>query len=170
MLSLSYWPGATDTADERGAKRCGYIPERWLCRPSRGISTSLSPRDPPPSLLEISPRALGYGIIQLYIGAFSYHAYFLRHHPEALEPDATSRAALRPTRRRRDLYSQWAPDTNRRSARRVHLQAQTLVAACFVNANSRLEPVAHFFHRQLRAEELGALGCQGCHTPIVEIL
>ena len=114
---------------------------------------------PPPSLLEISPRALGYGIIQLYIGAFSYHAYVLRHHPEALETDATSRAALRPTRRRRDLYSQGAPDTNRRSARRVHLQAQTLVAACFVNANSRLEPVAHFFHRQLRAEELGALGC-----------
>ena len=111
------------------------------------------------SLLEISPRALGYGIIQLYIGAFSYHAYFLRHHPEALETDATSRAALRPTRRRRDLYSQWAPDPDRRSARRVHLQAEALAAACLVNANSRLKPVAHFFHRQLRAEELGALGC-----------
>ena len=111
------------------------------------------------SLLEISERALGYGMIQLYIGAFSYHAYVFGHHPEALETDATSRAALRPTRRRRDLYSQGAPDTNRRSARRVHLQAQALVAACFVNANSRLKPVAHFFHRQLRAEELGALGC-----------
>ena len=111
------------------------------------------------SLLEISPRALGYDIIQLYIGAFSYHAYLLRHHPEALEPDATSRAALRPRERRRDLYSQWAPDANRRSARRVHLQSQALVAASFVNANSRLKPVAHFFHRQLRAEELGALGC-----------
>ena len=134
--------------------------QRDGCVVQAGVSLLVSLLEiPPPSLLEISPRALGYDIIQLYIGAFSYHAYFLRHHPEALETDATSRAALRPTWRRIDLYSQWAPDADRRSARRVHLQAEALAAAGFVNANSRLKPVAHFFHRQLRAEELGALGC-----------
>ena len=133
--------------------------QRDGCVVQAGVSLLVTLLEIPPLSTEISPRALGYGIIQLYIGAFSYHAYVLRHHPEALETDATSRAALRPTRRRRDLYSQGAPDTNRRSARRVHLQAQALVAASFVNANSRLKPVAHFFHRQLRAEELGALGC-----------
>ena len=98
-------------------------------------------------------------MIQLYIGAFSYHADFLGHQPEALKTDATSRAALRPTWRRSDLYSQRAPYADGCSARCVHLQAQALAAAGFVNAKSRLKPVAHFFHRQLRAEELGALGC-----------
>ena len=101
------------------------------------------------SLLEISERALGYGMIQLYIGAFSYHAYVFGHHPVALKTDATSRAALRPTWRRSDLYSQRAPYADGCSARRVHLQAEALAAAGFVNAKSRLKPVAHFFHRQL---------------------
>ena len=104
-------------------------------------------------------RALGRGMVQLHVGSLSYHANFLGPEPEPFKANATLGAALRPTRRRRDLYSQGAPDTNRRSARRVHLQAEALAAASFVNANSRLKPVAHFFHRQLRAEELGALGC-----------
>ena len=98
--------------------------------------------------------ALGLGMVQLHIGALSYHADFFGHQPESFEANPTLRAALCPGLRRRDLHSQGAPDADSCSASGVHLQAQALAATRFVSAKSRLKPVAHFVHCQLRAEEL----------------
>ena len=98
--------------------------------------------------------ALGFGMIQLDVGALSYDANFFGHQPESLEANPTLRAALCPGLRRSNLHSQGAPDADSCSASGVHLQAQALAATRFVSAKSRLKPVAHFVHCQLRAEEL----------------
>ena len=38
--------------------------------------------------------ALGLGMVQLHVGALSYHADFLGHQPEPLQANATLRTAL----------------------------------------------------------------------------
>ena len=91
-------------------------------------------------------RALGRGMVQLHIGALSYHSDFLRHEPEPLKANATLRAALCPGLWRRDLNPQRAPDADSCSASGVHLQAQALAATGFVSAKRRLKSVAHLFH------------------------
>ena len=44
--------------------------------------------------LNMLERALGRGMVQLHVGALSYHANFLGHQPEPLKTNATLRAAL----------------------------------------------------------------------------
>ncbi len=44
--------------------------------------------------LNMLEKALGRGMVQLHIGALSYHSDFLRHEPEPLKANATFRAAL----------------------------------------------------------------------------
>ena len=90
--------------------------------------------------------ALGYGMVQLHIGALSYHTDLFGHQPESFEANPTLRAALCPGLWRRDLNPQRAPDPDSGSASGVHLQSQALAATGFVCAKSRLKSVAHLFH------------------------
>ena len=97
--------------------------------------------------LNMLERAFSCGVVQLHIGALSHYSDFFRHEPEPLEANATLCAALCPGLRRSNLNSEWTPDADSCSARRIHLQAQTLTATGFVSAKRRLKPVAHLVHR-----------------------
>ena len=115
-------------------------------------------------------RALDLRGVKLHVGAFRDQSYFPRHQPEALKANAAFRAAVRPGCWRGGLRSHRRPDADRRSARQIDLQAQTLTAAGFVDAQSRLEPVAHFLHGKLRAKKPGAFSCQGVDAKLIELL
>ena len=121
---LSYWPGASVRAAER-------------------VHSDFLPMNERLNMLE---GAFGRGVVQLHIGALSYHSDLFRHEPETFEANATLCAALCPGLRRSNLNSEGTPDSDSCSASCVHLQSQTLTATGFVSAKRWLKSVAHLFH------------------------